>query len=209
MSDAKKNRTKKADQSVAAVEQIEKVDADLANATKAKVDRAKAERLKPVRFKLNPDDGGLIGADPTGDPYSHLRVMETFGVNHTDASDALLLSLISGFESGIRRKEIRLLNGAVALVHELAPTDAAEAMLCSQMVSTHVHAMDCLRRADFPEQTASGREACLRHAERLMRIHAQHLDALNKHRGKGQQKVTVEHVTVNAGGQAVVGNVER
>ncbi len=35
------------------------------------------------------------------------------------------------------------------------------------------------------------------------------LEALNKHRGKGQQKVTVEHVHVHAGGQAVVGTVER
>lgn len=35
------------------------------------------------------------------------------------------------------------------------------------------------------------------------------LDALNKHRGKDQQKVTVEHVHVHAGGQAVVGTVER
>jgi hypothetical protein len=34
------------------------------------------------------------------------------------------------------------------------------------------------------------------------------LEALNRHRGKGQQKVTVEHVHVNAGGQAVVGTVE-
>jgi hypothetical protein len=32
------------------------------------------------------------------------------------------------------------------------------------------------------------------------------LDALNRHRGKGQQKVTVEHV--HEGGQAIVGNVE-
>jgi hypothetical protein len=34
------------------------------------------------------------------------------------------------------------------------------------------------------------------------------LEALNRHRGKGQQKVTVEHVHVHAGGQAVVGTVE-
>ena len=34
------------------------------------------------------------------------------------------------------------------------------------------------------------------------------LDTLNRHRGKGQQKVTVEHVNVAAGGQAIVGNVE-
>jgi hypothetical protein len=34
------------------------------------------------------------------------------------------------------------------------------------------------------------------------------VEALNRHRGKGQQKVTVEHVTVNAGGQAIVGSVQ-
>jgi hypothetical protein len=31
------------------------------------------------------------------------------------------------------------------------------------------------------------------------------LDALNHHRGKGQQKITVEHVHIHSGGQAVVG----
>jgi hypothetical protein len=41
-----------------------------------------------------------------------------------------------------------------------------------------------------------------------MRTFNQQIDTLNKHRGKGQQEVTVEHVTVNEGGQAVVGNVE-
>ncbi len=34
------------------------------------------------------------------------------------------------------------------------------------------------------------------------------LEALNRHRGKGRQKVTVEHVHVHAGAQAVVGIVE-
>ena len=33
------------------------------------------------------------------------------------------------------------------------------------------------------------------------------MDALNKKRRGGQQKVTVEHVNVQNGGQAIVGNV--
>jgi hypothetical protein len=33
------------------------------------------------------------------------------------------------------------------------------------------------------------------------------VEALHRYRGKGQQKVTVEHVHVNAGGQAIVGTV--
>jgi len=40
------------------------------------------------------------------------------------------------------------------------------------------------------------------------RTYAVLLDALNHHRGKGQQKVTVEHVHVHSGRQAVVGMVE-
>ena len=33
------------------------------------------------------------------------------------------------------------------------------------------------------------------------------MEALKRYRTGGEQKVTVEHVTVNAGGQAIVGQV--
>ena len=44
-------------------------------------------------------------------------------------------------------------------------------------------------------------------ANKLSRTYVALLDALNSHRGKGQQKVTVEHVHVHSGGQAIVGKV--
>ena len=47
----------------------------------------------------------------------------------------------------------------------------------------------------------------LTQANKLSRTYAALVEALNRHRGKGQQKVTVEHVHVHAGGQAVVGAV--
>jgi len=49
----------------------------------------------------------------------------------------------------------------------------------------------------------------LSQANKLSRTYAVLVDALNRHRGKGQQKVTVEHVHVHSGGQAIVGTVER
>ena len=58
------------------------------------------------------------------------------------------------------------------------------------------------------DQTFEGRKESLNQANKLSRTWATLLEALNRHRGKGQQKVTVEHVHVHAGGQAVVGNVE-
>src|SRR5205807_8786289 len=45
-------------------------------------------------------------------------------------------------------------------------------------------------------------------ANKLSRTYAMLVDALNRYRGKGQQKVTVEHVHVHPGAQAVVGMVE-
>src|SRR5580704_17612838 len=42
---------------------------------------------------------------------------------------------------------------------------------------------------------------------RLSRTYAALTEALDRHRGKGQQRITVEHVNVHAGGQAIVGAV--
>lgn len=92
--------------------------------------------------------------------------------------------------------------------NSLAPCDGAEAMLAKQMVGTHFAALECLRRAAISNQTESGRETSLKNAQKLMTLFTRQLETLNRHRGKGQQKVTVEHVHVGEGGQAIVGNVE-
>ena len=44
-------------------------------------------------------------------------------------------------------------------------------------------------------------------ANKLSRTCAALTEALDRHRGKGQQRITVEHVNVHAGGQAIVGAV--
>jgi hypothetical protein len=68
--------------------------------------------------------------------------------------------------------------------------------------------MECYRRAMISEQASEGCKEDLNQANKLSRTHATLLDALNRHRGKGQQKVRVEHVHVHDGGQAIVGYVE-
>lgn len=98
---------------------------------------------------------------------------------------------------------------ALELYESLSPQDGAEGMLAMQMVGTHDAALECLRRAALPNQTFEGRDMALKHAHKLMSLYTQQLATLNKHRGKGQQKVTVEHVNVAPGGQAIVGTVEQ
>lgn len=100
------------------------------------------------------------------------------------------------------------IEAALALMREIAPRDGVEGMLAAQMVAVHENAMECLRRAQVSEQTVVGRDMNLKHAAKLVQIYARQLEALAKHRGAGRQKITVEHVNVESGGQAIVGNVE-
>lgn len=103
-------------------------------------------------------------------------------------------------------KEIRD-RAALRRVTDIGARDPIEAMLAVQMVATHEAALECFRRAALTEQTFAGRELGLKYGDRLVRSFAALTDALNRHRGKGQQVVRVEHVTVEAGGQAIVGAV--
>jgi hypothetical protein len=96
----------------------------------------------------------------------------------------------------------------LATIKAMAPRDAIEGQLIAQMIATNEAAMECLRRAALLEQTFEARQSALGLANKLLRAYAMQVKTLNRHRGKGQQTVRVEHVTVQAGGQAIVGNVE-
>jgi len=74
----------------------------------------------------------------------------------------------------------------------ISPTDELEGMMAAQLLAAHNAAMECYRRAMIAEQTFEGRRENLNQANKLSRSYAVLLEALNRHRGKGQQKVTVE-----------------
>src|SRR5438477_13028509 len=104
-----------------------------------------------------------------------------------------------------RQKQLR---ATVAALIGIGPKDELEGMMAAQLLAAHNAAMECYRRAMLGEQTFEGRRENLSQANKLSRTYVVLLDALNGHRGKGQQKVTVEHVHVHSGGQAVVGMVQ-
>ncbi len=99
-------------------------------------------------------------------------------------------------------------NGLVQAMIGIGPQDELEGMVAAQLVGAHNASMECYRRAMLGEQTFDGRRENLNQANKLSRTFTTLLEALNRHRGKGQQKVVVEHVHVHSGGQAVVGVVE-
>ena len=105
-------------------------------------------------------------------------------------------------------ERLQRIRAAIAAMRGIKPRDEIEGMLATQMVATHAAAMECLRRSMIRQQSFVGRDNNLRHAAKLLSIFAKQLETLNRNRGKGQQKMTIEHVNVEPGGQAMVGQFE-
>jgi hypothetical protein len=99
-------------------------------------------------------------------------------------------------------------HAAVDALVGISPQDELEGMLAAQLVACHNASMECYRRAMIGEETFEGRRENLSQANKLSRTYSTLLEALNRHRGKGAQNVTVKHVHIHEGGQAIVGNVE-
>src|ERR1700686_4935388 len=84
----------------------------------------------------------------------------------------------------------------------IGPQDELEGMIAAQLLAAHNAAMECYRRAMIAEQTFEGRQEALNQANKLSRTYAVLVDTLDRHRGKGQQKVPVEHIHLHVGSQA-------
>jgi len=65
--------------------------------------------------------------------------------------------------------------------------------------------MECYRRAMLPEQTFEGRQQSLSQGSKLSRTSAALIEALNRHRSKGQQKVTLSTFTCIPAGRQLWG----
>ena len=132
------------------------------------------------------------------------------GSNCDDWNNLVASQAMNGLwlkQSDAQTRDLQM-NATVAAMIGIAPKDELEGMMAAQLLAAHNAAMECYRRAMLGDQTLEGRRENLAQANKLSRTYAMLLEALNRHRGKGQQKVTVEHVHVHAGGQAVVGVVE-
>jgi hypothetical protein len=92
---------------------------------------------------------------------------------------------------------------------DLKPKDPIEGMLAAQIVVAHEAALDMYRRAwSQPPEYFEARCRYLQMADKAQRTIAILTERLDRHRGAGQQSITVRHITVNAD-NAVIGNVEQ
>ena len=170
------------------------------------------KRPEPINFE------GKKGADNTvsmtdlkgeNGESSLERLMalnKTTGMVNPGAS-ATLLNQVALIKSPKTMHEVKtILKDTSTLMLELQPRDAFEGLLVTQMVTCQDQVMSCLRQAES-SKFIDHRELHLRFADRFMKTFTKQLETLAKYRRGGQQKVVVEHVNVNEGGQAIIGSV--
>jgi hypothetical protein len=117
--------------------------------------------------------------------------------------------LINQLANAARRKgevDEHSLNFMLSVVKGIEPKNQVEALLAAQMAAVHMATMT--RAAQLAQvENMPQQDSAERAFNKLTRTFATQMEALKRYRTGGEQKVTVQHVSVSEGGQAIVGNV--
>jgi hypothetical protein len=177
---------------------------DRAKKRAVKFERVSGETGEPRLYHVT-DDAAL----------SEAKMTEALGTPDEDLQKYLLTQAIQtfrGYVSAEGTNDERLAefaNDAMALLNGIQPQDEIEGMLAVQMIAVHNMAMETMKRAMITGQNEYGTDVNVNRATRMLRTFNAQMEALKRYRTGGQQKVIVEHVYVTAGGQAIVGVVNR
>ena len=136
------------------------------------------------------------------------RLSEAFGTQDTDFVWGVTRQLIDAGASFHHGEDI---GSMLSLIRDIKPRDHVERLLAAQMSSTNLavmHFTDELAPAPNLPINIPKRDSALRAFTSLARTFAMQMSALKHYRSGGEQRVTVRHVSVRDGGQAIVGNID-
>jgi hypothetical protein len=167
-------------------------------------------RVPPVRVKLRRADAYEAQTHPPdGDSKNWWkRLNAALGTVSNDFTSASLLQIQAAARSPFGTISETAMNAALAMVSAAAPKDELEGALAVQMACTHTAAMAILAKLDSGFGSEQRVSAFGSTAARLLRAYAMQMEVLRRQRTGGQQYVRVERVNINAGGQAVIGNLK-
>jgi hypothetical protein len=137
--------------------------------------------------------------------WSRLKV--ALGTASSDFVSASLVQLVSAARLPMGGISEVAVNAALALIESAKPREEMESALVIQMACTHTATMAVLGRLGGGHGGDRHVAMMATAAARLVRAYATQVEALRRLRNGGSQFVRVEHVHVNEGGQAVIGNV--
>jgi len=131
---------------------------------------------------------------------------EALGTVDKDFLAGLLGQLVTAVTEDGKVDE-RGLNFMLSIIKDVAPKDQLETLLAAQMAAVHLATMTFAKRLGCSENLLQ-QDSAERTFNKLARTFTGQLEALKRYRTGGEQRLTVTHVTVNDGGQAIVGSVQ-
>lgn len=182
---------------------------DSAQKTQSKVTckvKGKADEAGKIKIELVQGAGALLAVFGAREPDAEYPAPAPAFVDHAITH---LLSIALGRQKPAPGEDMPsgTINAMMQMMAALEPQNELEGAIAIQAAAIHHATMDCLTRA----MTCEGhdfRQSHLGMANKCARTFATLVETLNRHRGKvTTQKVIVENVNVQAGGQAVVGAV--
>lgn len=131
------------------------------------------------------------------------RIMKSLGI-----TDENFITTFHEQLFGVDRFSRNGLEFVVGFLKSMRPKDSLEAMFMAQMAVVH-----CVTMKHFVQvgewHGTELQERAVNAATKLARTFAAQLDAFNRYRGGGEQKVTVQNVSVQGGQAAVVGHLNQ
>jgi hypothetical protein len=172
---------------------------------------AEAEVLKTYRVakakrgpRLNVS-GSDVNIDHPDPALGSILLLKAVGSTDGAFLHGLTKQLVNAGSQGPKADEDGI-NFMLAVVKGVEPRDQIEAMLAAQMAAVHNATMTFARRLAHVE-TIPQQDSASNALNKLARTFAAQVEALKRYRSGGEQKMTVQHVHVAEGGQAIVGNV--
>lgn len=167
---------------------------------------AKKAQTKTPRISVQEKSGSscAISYDHDAVGVAQILLSDAIGCVDPDFREGLINDVLNASRVNGREISETRLNMALAVIKDIKPTDAIEAMLAAQMFAVHTATMAYAQRTIDNQLVEDRAEPCL---NRLARTFTTQVEALKRYRSKGEQLVRVERVYVGEGGRAVVGNV--
>lgn len=174
----------------------------------------KAARPLVPRFVVKTTRSGKVKVVPDQSGYTDKRtggnlVANALGTTSQDFGSQIVEQLVNATRHPSGMPNERALNAALAAVQAVQPRDEVEAQLAVQMAMIH-HAM-ASTAARLAGATNTDQFAIYEGAlNRLARTAVAQVEGLKRHRSTGEQRMVVQHVTVEDGAQAAfVGTVNQ
>ncbi|MFI0435867.1 MAG: hypothetical protein ACH350_09130 [Parachlamydiaceae bacterium] len=178
--------------------------------------------LSPIKATQQCDENGAKkiiletntkrGSQQDKQDLIHAGICLATGARSSDFGLMLLNSCLSA--GGINLDQMdkheaeKTLNAILDTLHSLKPNDEVEGMLVMRLISLNLQISNFMTLSLSEGQSIEGEELYINRSTKLSRLFNETLEALMRYRRKGEQKVVVQHVNVNDGGRAIVGNFE-